>query len=271
MTGKSTIDKMLRDTRNRIHIYWKANDEEHHKALYPKSISGNRVDWRQFSIDMAYDLYNTMWTEVCHYFNVLVPDDLPYRVQVCWDTIHIPSLPEDRQERLDLEKTDIYKTYIELFVDSECRACTDSMFSDAYKTLLKACKHNGDEDMDDSIIDDDYKSLRWLCYLFYDSNMLHYQNGRVDVGAWVLRDGSYICIDSASHRRFVEEFLGKKEFDMERYWVKVSLYHVHTHDKMSNEQWDTICKFTKKYALSETKLDVRPINGWFRGGNLCQE
>ena len=254
---------MPRDTKNRIHIYWKT-DKEHHVVLYPKSILGNKVDWRNFSIDMAYDLYNTMWSEACKYFNVLVPDDLPYRLQIAWDTVHIPSLPDDREEKQKLKETDMYKTYMELFVESECRACTDSMFSDAYNTLLKACKHNGNEDMDDGIINDEFKDLYWLNYMFYDSNMIHYQNGRIDVGSWVFRDGSYICIDSANHRRFVEEFLGKKEFDMERYWVKVSMYHVHTHDNMTNAQWDTICKFTKKYELSESKLDVRPANGWFR-------
>ena len=255
---------MPKDTRNRIHIYWKT-DKEHHKVVYPKSILGNKVDWRQFGIDMAYDLYNTMWTEVCQYFNVLVPDDLPYRVRVCWDTIHIPSMPDDKETKQKLKQSDLYKTYIELFVESECRAFCDSMFSDAYDTMIKACKHNGDEDFDDGITNDEYKDLFWLNYMFYDSNMFHYQDGRVDVGAWIFRDGSYICIDSANHRRFVEECLGKKEFDMERYWVKVSMYHVHTHDNMSNAQWDTVCKFTKKYELSESKLDVRPVNGWFGG------
>ena len=251
---------MPRDKRNSLHIYWKT-DKEHHKVLYPKSILGNKVDWRKFDIDIAYDLYNTMWTEACHYFNVLVPDDLPYRIKICWDTIHIPSLPEDKEEKNKLRQSDMYKTYMELFVESECRACTDSMFSDAYNTLVKACKRNGNEDMDDGIQDDNYKDIVWLNYLI---EKLHYQNGRADVGSYVFRDGSYIVLDSACHRMFVEEFLNKKEFDMERYWVKVSLYNVHTHDNMTKEQWDTICKFTKKYQLSESKLDIRPADGWFR-------
>lgn len=251
---------MPKDIRNRIHIYWK-DDKKHHKVLYPKSILGNKVDWRNFSIDMAYDLYNTMWTEACKYFNVLVPDDLPYRLQICWDTIPIPSLPQDKDERNKLKQSDIFKTYMDLFVESVCRAYTDSMFSDAYKTLVKACKHNGNEDMDDGITDDNYKDLIWLNYLI---ETVHYQNGRVEAGSYVFRDGSYIVLDSARHRMFVEEFLGKKEFDMERYWVKVSLYNVYTHDNMTNEQWNTICKFTKKYQLSESKLDIKPANDWFR-------
>ena len=86
-------------------------------------------------------------------------------------------------------------------------------------------------------------------------------------GAWVLKDGSYITVDVAQHRRFVEEYLGKKEYDMERWWVKVSLYKVYTHDKMSSAQWDTICKFTKKCELGERKIaDLEnPKGGFFRG------
>lgn len=257
---------MPRDVRNRIHIYWKEDGKEQHKAIYPKSILGQKVDWRAFSIDMAYDLYNTMWQEVCKYFNVWVPDDLPYKVKVCWDTIHIPSLPDNREERNKLEQTDLYKTYIDLFVESECRACTDSMFSDAYNNLYKACKHNGDKDMDDGEINDEYKHLHWLLYLFYDGNMLHYQTGRADVASWIFRDGSYLVLDSAHHRRFIEEFLGKKEYDMERYLVKVSLYKVYTHNNMTNKQWDTVCKFCNKYELSEQKVEEldNPIGGFFR-------
>ena len=82
---------MPRDKRNSLHIYWKENGKEQHKVLYPKSILGNKVDWRKFSIEMAYDLYNTMWSEACKYFNVLVPDDLPYRLQIAWNMYCIPS------------------------------------------------------------------------------------------------------------------------------------------------------------------------------------
>lgn len=75
------------------------------------------------------------------------------------------------------------------------------------------------------------------------------------MASWIFRDGSYLVLDSAHHRRFIEEFLGKKEYDMERYLVKVSLYKVHTHNNMTNKQWDTVCKFSNKYQLREQKVE----------------
>ena len=118
-------------------------------------------------------------------------------------------------------------------------------------------------DIDDGIEDNEWRDMCWIGYLFYE--MLGLQTSRVDTGAWVFRDGSYITVDVAQHRRFVEEYLGKKEYDMERYWVKVSLYRVYTHERMTDSQWNTICNFTNKYNLKEIK--VEDLEGGFFHGN----
>ena len=57
--------------------------------------------------------------------------------------------------------------------------------------------------------------------------------------------------------------MGKIEYDMERYWVKVSLYRVYTHERMTDSQWNTICNFTNKYNLKEIKIEDLE-GGFFR-------
>ena len=157
------------------------------------------------------------------------------------------------EERERIESSYEYRTWKELKIESLTAEVTDSMFNNAYNTVIDACKHHGDKDMDDGIEDNEWKDMYWIGYLFY--NMLGLQTSRVDTGAWIFRDGSYITIDVAQHRRFVEEYLGKKEYDMERWWVKISLYKVYTHNRITTAQWKTIYEFTKKYELSERKVE----------------
>lgn len=235
---------MEKDKRNSIHIFYKVNDKEVKETLWPEN-----VDWREFHWKDAYDLYNTMWTTICKHFNVDVTDTLPYVIRACWDCLRIV----DEEPTKGTWEEDAYKLYLDMFVESECATCADSMYSDAYITLRHACTHNGDEDMDDGVTDGEYKDLCWLNYLFYD--IMHYPSGRVDVGSWIFKDGSYICLDSAQHRRFMEEFCGIDEWTAEREFVKVSIYRVYTHPYMTKAQWATVNKFCEKYQLNEANQD----------------
>lgn len=249
---------MPRDTRNSLHIYYIKDGKELHKVVYPKEILGNKVDWKQFNYPMAFELYNQGWTEVCKFFNVLVPDDLEFKVRWCWDTIHIPSLPDDLEKKKEIKNTEDYKLYKDLFVNSHINSCTDSMFNDTYEMLIRACKcEYGDTEMIErrKIEETDtWKSYFDLNYLFYD--MVYSQGANIEkCGAWVLRDGSYITCDIAQHRRLVEDYMGFKEYDMERYWVKVSMGTVYTHNRMSSAQDKTLNKFFGKYQLDEKNIE----------------
>lgn len=242
---------MPKDTRNRIHLYWKEKDKEIHKILYPKSILGNKVDWRDFNYEMAYDLYNQGWTEVCKYFKVDVVDDLPHMVKWTWDTIPNPHVIEDYDT---ISKTDIFKTYKELFIQSHIRECVDSMYSDAYYELNRACSNDYGSDRTHRIKSpDEYKDYFNLNYLFND--MLGNQETNLEYnGAWVLKDGSYITLGTAHHNRLLYEYLGYDEYTIERFWIKISMGTVHTHNRMTDAQKKTLNKFFSKYTLKEEVL-----------------
>lgn len=243
---------MPRDTRNSLHIYYKQKDKEIHKILYPKTILGNKVDWRDFNYEMAYDLYNQGWTEVCKYFKVEIVDDLPHMVKWTWDTIPNPHVIEDYDT---ISKTDIFKTYKELFIQSHIRECVDSMYSDAYYELNRACLNEYGNDRTHRIKSpDEYKDYFNLNYLFND--MLGNQETNLEYnGAWVLRDGSYITIGTAHHNRLLYEYLGYDEYNIERDWVKISMGTVHTHNRMTDAQKKTLNKFFSKYKLEEKNIE----------------
>lgn len=243
---------MPRDTRNSLHIYWKEKDKEIHKILYPKTILGNKVDWRDFNYEMAYDLYNQGWTEVCKYFKVEIVDDLPHMVKWTWDTIPNPHVIEDYDT---ISKTDIFKTYKELFIQSHIRECVDSMYSDAYYELNRACLNEYGNDRTHRIKSpDEYKDYFNLNYLFND--MLGNQETNLEYnGAWLLRDGSYITIGIAHHNRLLYEYLGYDEYNIERDWVKISMGTVHTHNRMTDAQKKTLNKFFSKYKLEEKNIE----------------
>ena len=249
---------MPRKKLPRIRIFWKVDGKEKEKQICVRKVP--EKCWEN-----AVELYNIGWTEVCKFFKVSVPDDLPTKVQWCWKWLPAADICSDtpREERQRIENSYEYRTWKELKIESLAAEVCDSMFNDAYSTVIDACKHHGDSDMDDGIEDNEWRDMCWIGYLFYE--MLGLQTSRVDTGAWVFRDGSYITVDVAQHRRFVEEYLGKKEYDMERYWVKVSLYRVYTHERMTDSQWNTICNFTNKYNLKEIK--VEDLEGGFFHGN----
>lgn len=245
---------MPKDIRNRLHIYYMEKHREKHVVVYPKSICGYKTNWRDFNYPMAFDLYSQGITEVCRAFNVLVPEDIALRYEWCWDTIPHPSLPDNKKEE---RQTEEYKLYKDLFVESHLREITESMFNEAYRNIRAACKSEyGSEKLKERNKlekDDTYKSYFDLNYLFYD--MLGNQDTSMEHnGCWIMRDGSYIPLGTAHHNRFLQEYLGYKEYDMERYWVKVSLGTAHIHDKLTNQQWETVNKFKRKYNLTLEKL-----------------
>ena len=238
---------------------------EKHVIVYPKSICGYKTNWRDFNYPMTFDLYNQGITEVCKTFDVLTPEDISVRYEWCWDTVINPSFnvsinksyEEELKEKESIRETDEYKLYKDLWVESHLREITESMFNDAYRNISMACKSEyGSERLKERNKlekDDTYKSYFDLNYLFYD--MLGNQNTSMkNDGCWIMRDGSYIPVGTAHHNRFLQDYLGYKEYDMERYWVKVSLGTAHIHDKLTNEQWQTVNKFKKKYNLNLEKL-----------------
>lgn len=248
---------MPRDTRNRLHIYYKEKHEEKHVIVYPKSICGYKTNWRDFNYTMAYDLYNQGITEVCKVFDVLTPEDIALRYEWCWDTIPHPSLPDDIEEKNRIRNTDEYKLYKDLWIESHIREVTESMFNEAYRNIKMACSYEyGSEELKERNKlekDDTYKSYFDLNYLFYD--MLGNQQTNMEHdGCWIMRDGSYIPLGTAHHNRFLQDYLGYKEWDMERFWVKVSLGTAHIHDRLTNQQWETVYKLQKKYNLTLEKL-----------------
>ena len=102
--------------------------------------------------------------------------------------------------------------------------------------------------------EDSWKSYFDLNYLFYD--MIYSQGANIEkCGAWVLRDGSYVACDTAQHRRLVEEYAGLREYDMERYWIKVSMGTVYTHNRMTSAQDKTLNRFFAKYELDEKNIE----------------
>lgn len=238
---------MKRSKRNCLRVFILKDDKEVEKRLYPKEFYKlDRTDW-----NLGIFLQELAFKTVYNYFDGDIPDGVKY----CWSMLSIPHICSDwsLEEINRIRATKEYQVYKELWIKSNIAYCTDSLNSDAYLWLDHACRHNGDEDMDDNITNQEYKDYFHLNYLFYE--MLGLQTSRVDTGAWIFRDGSYLTVDTAQHRRLVEEYMGKKEYEMERWWVKVSLYKVYTHDNMTKEQWKTICNFTKKYELSERKLE----------------
>ena len=257
---------MPRDTRNSLHIYYMEKlGIEKHIIIYPKFISGYKTNWRDFNYPMAYDLSNQAMTEVCRAFNVLTPEDISVRYRWCWDTIINPSFDvsinksyeEELKEKESIRETDEYTLYKDLYVYSHIREITESMFNDAFMTLRMACmdEYGSDEMKERKKLEraGGWKSYFDLNYLFYD--MLGNQNTSMKYnGCWIMRDGSYIPVSTAHHNRFLEEYLGYKEWDMERYWVKVSLGTAHIHDKLTNQQWETVNKLKKKYNLTLEKL-----------------
>ena len=241
---------MPRNKRNCLRVFiLNEKGKEIEKRLYPKQFTKmKRTDWSD-GIMLTHIAYDAVMEYLGN------PEKLPDNVKYAWSHLSIPEMNPDipREQKEEIRQSTQYKKYKEQWVRSQIVSCTDSMHKDSYLWLHHACNHNGDEDMDDGITNMEYKDYLWLNHLFFE--MLGGQKSRVDTGAWVFRDGSYITVDVAQHRRLVEEYMGKKEKEQELWWVKVSLYKVFTHASMTKAQWKTIADFTKKYELSERFIE----------------
>lgn len=245
---------MPKRKENSIRIFWMENEKEKSVRIYPKNVPEKK--WEN-----GFELYLYGLTSVCHYFNVLVPDDLEVPVRWCYEYIPFADINPDLswKEKCDkIYNTEEYQYWYKLKREAYAAQCADSMFSDAYKYLIEACRcHENGEDVDtvdENLISREWKEPFWSLNMFEDYVGL--QTSRADTGAWIFRDGSYITLEAGNHRRLVEEYMNLKELDMERWWVKIQLYCAYTHNRMTDAQKKTLNKFFKRYEdLYERNLE----------------
>ena len=227
-----------------IKIFWLEKDKEKSITISPKDVP--EMKWEN-----GFDLYLYGLTQVCNHFNCL-PEDL--KASWCFDFIPVSDINPDlswKEKCNQIYNTEDYQYWYQLKRESlACRAA-DSMFSDAYKYLIEACKHHEEcvyerdfEDVDEYLTNRAWKEPFWAFHLF---ELVGLQSDRVDTGAWIFRDGSYITVDAGNHRRIVEGYMGLKEAEIERSWVKIQLYWAYTHENMTDAQKKTLNKFFKKY------------------------
>ena len=239
---------MPRDKRDSIRIFWIEQDKEKSVRIYPTDVPDKK--WEN-----GIKLYTFGLTQVCRYFNVLVPDDLEIPVRWCYDFLPSSDINSDLswiEQCEQIYNTDEFKFWYQL--ERETCACesTDSMFSDAYKYLIEACRthehglYDRDfEDVDEHLTNREWKEPYWVNYLF--DEYIGNQKSRVDTGAWIFRDGSYITVEAGNHRRICEGYMGISEKEAEMNWVKIQLYGAYTHSRMTDAQKKTLNKFFKQY------------------------
>ena len=248
---------MPRDKSKSIRIFWIEQGKEKSVRIYPKNVPEKK--WEN-----GFELYHFGLTEVCHYFNCLVPDDLDFEVKWCYDWLPYSFIDPDLSwvEKCDkIYNTDEYQYWYKLKRETLACNCTDSMYSDAYKYLIEACRthehgvYDRDfEDVDEHLTNRDWKEPYWTIHLF--NEYVGLQTSKVDDGAWIFRDGSYITVEAGNHRRIVEGYMGLSEKKMERWWVKIQLYAAYTHKNMTDAQIKTLNKFFKQYSDSLYEVDI---------------
>lgn len=251
---------MPRDKSNSIRIFWIENDKEKSTRIYPKNVPEKK--WEN-----GFDLYLFGLTEICRYFNVLVPDDLEIPVRWCYDWLPCSSIDPDLSwvEKCDkIYNTEEYQYWNRLKREMYACRCADSMFSDAYKYLIEACRTHEKPiyDRDFNMVDEhlknkEWKEPFWINYLF--DEYIGCQKSNASTGAWIFRDGSYITIESGNHRRVCEGYMNLDEQQMERWWVKIQLYKAYTHNRMTDAQIKTLNKFFKEY---EDLCEVDLLDRW---------
>ena len=240
-----------------IRIFWKENNKDKTKRIYPKNVP--EMKWEN-----GLDLYIFGYTEVCKFFNVFeCPEHLDSSVEWCYEYMPSADVNKDLSWQEQCEKiynTDNYKFWYQLFRESlACRAA-DSMLTDAYRYLIEACRHHEDciydrdyEEISEFLTNREWKEPFWVYHLFED--YIGLQTSNPTNGSWIFKDGSYITVKAGNHRRIVEGYMGLKEQDVERDWVKIQLYDVYTHDRMTDAQKKTLNNFFKKYSeLYETDV-----------------
>lgn len=242
---------------NTIRIFWIENNK--HKTE-KTSIETPEMKWEN-----GVELYMCGFSEVCKFFGVFeMPEDLDSSVEWCYEYMPSADVNKDTPWKEQCEKiynTDDYKFWYQLRRESlACRAA-DSMLTDAYRYLIEACRHHEIclydrhfEHINKLLTNKEWKEPYWVYNLFEDYVGL--QTFNLDTGAWIFKDGSYITVETGIHRKIVEGYLQLKEKDMEREWVKVSLYKAYTHKRMTDAQRKTLNKFFKEYPeLCEVNID----------------
>ena len=239
---------------NTIRIFWIENNKHKTEKI---SVKTPEMKWEN-----GVELYMCGFSEVCKFFGVFeMPEDLDSSVKWCYENMPGADINKDLSWKEQCEKiynTDDYKFWYQLRRESlACRAA-DSMLTDAYRYLIEACRHHEvclyDRDyerIDKLLTNREWKEPYWGYGLFED--YIGLQTSNPTNGAWVFRDGSYITVESGCHRRIVEGYMGLREQDVERDWVKIQLCGVFTHDRMTDAQKKTLNKFFKEYPdLYET-------------------
>lgn len=233
---------------------------EHGIEKWTEATVFTSFDDLHFKYSDSYELFNEGYTACCKFCGCLDnPDELPSTVKFAYEDIPLVHINPDEttlEEKQKIWESDAYKLWHELWIKSEIVKATHSMFHDSYKYLIKACKHNGNEDLDDGLVDDDWKDPLWTSYLF--NEIVGWYNTNLSYnGCWILEDGSIIYVDTANHRRLIEEYLGLSEYNMERKWVKISINRVYTHKNMTREQWVVLRALTEKYPdLSQREIET---------------
>jgi hypothetical protein len=79
---------MSRDKRDSIRIFWIEQDKEKSARIYPTDVPEKK--WEN-----GIELYAFGLTQICRYFNVLVPDDLEIPVRWCYDWLPYSDIDPD--------------------------------------------------------------------------------------------------------------------------------------------------------------------------------
>ena len=241
---------MPKDKRDSIRIFWIEQDKEKSARVYPTDVPDKK--WEN-----GIELYTFGLTQVCRYFNVLVPDDLEIPVRWCYDWLPISYINPDLSwvEKCEqIYNTDEFKFWYQLERETWACQATDSMFSDAYKYLIDACRSHKEKKVDydrdyeqvnEHLTNQDWKEPYWVGHLF--NEYIGWQKSNPCHGAWILRDGSYITVEAGCHRRIVEGYMNLSEKELETWWVKIQMDGAYTHSRMTDAQKKTLNKFFKQY------------------------
>jgi hypothetical protein len=139
------------------------------------------------------------------------------------------------------DRSSLYaKLYIETFITKYAKPKTD-----AFLWLKMACYKKVNNQFEIRTMEE-LKDLT--------ENIIGEPSFPKSYSAWIFRDGSALEIQTAHHAYFLSEYLGMKEKDQERWWTKVSMNTVYTHNRMNDAQWNTVKDLTEKYNLSESRV-----------------
>ena len=117
--------------------------------------------------------------------------------------------------------------------------------SEALKEWVEDDYDRDYEDVNEHLTNQDWKEPYWVGHLF--NEYIGWQKSNPCHGAWILRDDSYITVETGCHRRIVEGYMNLSEKELETWWVKIQMDGAYTHSKMTDAQKKTLNKFFKQY------------------------